>query len=731
MVVTEQMRRIVIAIALAICCAISLPAHAATPSEPTGAPLPAELSYPVTQEFDLPLLTLRVKVQSLPSYDWPMSAPLVIVTVTNIGSNAINGWRVTTFASIDNRSLGQIAGQPPQLYLQPGESQRMLADLGQAQGLDTLTSASTVMLNWTVNGQPLCETPIKVTNWMSYFNQPNPSSLLADSKMTISGTVTDPAGTLVSAYVQVGIGASIRDRLPINSSDGTFQITVPRSTAWNVMASKAGYRTAFTFLDEARDFKNLRLVLYPYDGQLFTYASATTAESGNAFWQGTVSSDESSLFLSPGMESWPNGPGSPSQSDQRAMMYSNTGQKRWSVQTLSDAWGSDISSDGRWAAYAGLPGTTTNSQPLVGRVVLLQGDTGNVVWTRNLSEFATDAGIPDTIPESREVRFSLDGKYLAVGMSSGYLRLLESQNGTERWHRFLKGPIRSIQMSADGLSLYATSAARITARVQIDDGTIVWSKTTDSSWAHQTGLKESPDGNLLAVMSQEGITTVHDARSGNVLWSYNFQSKGHWAGFSADSKVLVVSTLSGTWGVVARTGARIFVLDGASGGGFAKGKNFFVLPSSKNSVGVYDYWGTRISNAIEGLDWSDPNYYFGWMSADGARLAFAKTYAATASTPVLFFVGREAVTAAAEAHRRASDCLFDWAQLNYQNLFAPTERSSEIFSPYYFRHFRQSAAYLATSIDDRHVYYLGPLSNSQILDVGPMDTWLATSSCTQ
>lgn len=725
------MPRIIIAIVLAAFSAIFLPAHAATPSEPAGAPLPAELSYPVTQEFDLPLLGLRVKVQSLQSYDWPMSAPLVIVTVTNIGTNAINGWRVITMASTGNRSLGQIAGQPPQLYLQPGESQKMLADLGQAQGLDTLASGSTVVLSWTINGQPACETPIQVTNWMSYFSQPNPSSLPANSQMTIAGTVTDPVGTPLSASVQAGVGASLRDALPIHSTDGRFQITVPKSSVWNVMASKAGYRTAFAFLDQASDFRNLRLVLYPHDGQIFTYARAITAESGNAFWQGTVSSDEASLFLGPGMESWPNGPGAPARGDQRAMMYSSAGAKRWSVPTLSDAWGSDISSDGLWAAYAGLPGTTTNAQPLVGRIVLLRGDTGAALWTRNLSELPTDTDTPDTIPESREIRFSRDGKYLAVGMSSGYLRLLDAQNGAERWHRFLKGPIRSIQMSADGVSLYATSAARITARIRIGDGTTVWSKTTDSSWAHQTGLKESPDGSLLAVMSQEGIATVHDAQSGNVLWSYNFQSKGHWAGFSGDSKVLVVSTLAGTWGLVARTGARIFVLDGSSGGGFAKGQNYFVLPSSRNGVGVYDYWGTRISNVIDGLDWSDPNYYFGWISADGSRLAFAKTYAATASVPVLFFVNRETATTAADAHRKASDCLFDWAQLNYANLFGPPERTSETLAPYYFRHFRQPEAYLATSLDDRHLYYLGPLSGGQVLDAGLMDSWLASSSCIQ
>lgn len=75
------------------------------------------------------------------------------------------------------------------------------------------------------------------------------------------------------------------------------------------------------------------------------------------------------------------------------------------------------------------------------------------------------------------------------------------------------------------------------------------------------------------------------------------------------------------------------------------------------------------------------------------------------------------------------DCLFNWAERTYPTLFAPAGATSTTSAPYYYRYYSQTSAYLATSSADNHVYYLGPASNSTILDAGALSTWLANANC--
>jgi hypothetical protein len=75
-----------------------------------------------------------------------------------------------------------------------------------------------------------------------------------------------------------------------------------------------------------------------------------------------------------------------------------------------------------------------------------------------------------------------------------------------------------------------------------------------------------------------------------------------------------------------------------------------------------------------------------------------------------------------------ADCLFNWAEGAYPELFAPAA-ASVTFAPYYYRHYSQTNAYLGTSSVDNHVYYLGPISNDALQDVGALSTWLATAGC--
>jgi len=81
------------------------------------------------------------------------------------------------------------------------------------------------------------------------------------------------------------------------------------------------------------------------------------------------------------------------------------------------------------------------------------------------------------------------------------------------------------------------------------------------------------------------------------------------------------------------------------------------------------------------------------------------------------------------AFNSQSDCLFNWAEITYASFFAPAGAVSNTLAPYYYRYYPQTNAYLGTSSADNHVYYIGPLSNNSILDVGAMSPLLSTAGC--
>lgn len=75
-----------------------------------------------------------------------------------------------------------------------------------------------------------------------------------------------------------------------------------------------------------------------------------------------------------------------------------------------------------------------------------------------------------------------------------------------------------------------------------------------------------------------------------------------------------------------------------------------------------------------------------------------------------------------------ADCLFDWAETEYPDLFAPPSGSTTQ-APYYYRHYAGTGAYLGKSSQDDRVYYLGPLSAGGLLDLGALSEWAATAGC--
>ncbi len=76
-----------------------------------------------------------------------------------------------------------------------------------------------------------------------------------------------------------------------------------------------------------------------------------------------------------------------------------------------------------------------------------------------------------------------------------------------------------------------------------------------------------------------------------------------------------------------------------------------------------------------------------------------------------------------------SDCLLNWAGITFPGYFAPVSGISGTLATYYYRYYSQTNAYLAMSSADNHLYYLGPLSDYLVFDLGALTGWLTLAGC--
>jgi hypothetical protein len=111
--------------------------------------------------------------------------------------------------------------------------------------------------------------------------------------------------------------------------------------------------------------------------------------------------------------------------------------------------------------------------------------------------------------------------------------------------------------------------------------------------------------------------------------------------------------------------------------------------------------------------------FSGWSGAcSGSATTCSLTLTSTAAAGASF---------TATLPSAPSDCLFDWAERTYPDWFAPAGTTSETLSGYYLRHYLGSQAYLGSA--NGELYYLGPLTNGAISDLGLLSHWLTTAGC--
>jgi hypothetical protein len=71
-----------------------------------------------------------------------------------------------------------------------------------------------------------------------------------------------------------------------------------------------------------------------------------------------------------------------------------------------------------------------------------------------------------------------------------------------------------------------------------------------------------------------------------------------------------------------------------------------------------------------------------------------------------------------------ADKVFAWAEKSYPTVFAPTSQFSQTTPGYRYRVYGGGHCLAVNDSGTASLYYLGPLSNNAVLDLGPLSEWL-------
>ena len=134
---------------------------------------------------------------------------------------------------------------------------------------------------------------------------------------------------------------------------------------------------------------------------------------------------------------------------------------------------------------------------------------------------------------------------------------------------------------------------------------------------------------------------------------------------------------------------------------------------------------TKILNGVATSSLKGASFCVGYGSnASEMTSAMRLRPVATVGSPM----GSCAPALPADPKMRA-DCVFNWAESTYAGFFAPSGTASQTASSFYLRFYAATNAYLGMNADSTRLYYLGNLSNNNLLDLGDSAQWFAAAAC--
>lgn len=352
-----------------------------------------------------------------------------------------------------------------------------------------------------------------------------PSSF--DGPMVVSGRVRNGQG-MVRAEIRTPFSDPLNLTLQ-SQPDGSyaFQASVRERSDWLLVVHADQSSQQILPLTPGQT-ENLDITLAPMPTDVPRYDLSRVIETPSGFWRGAVSESEGTFVAFPGQENWVRTGNAVTDStlmaSGRVQKYTFDGTLIWEHDPGWEIWGGDMSDDGRWVAYVLNPTFWNFRRPLSFRMVVLDGLTGEPVWTVDEQQ-----GSPiGRLLESLELGMSPDGRFIAVGgTAGGKVGLFDREQQQLIWsipEGQGYGQIRKLVFEGD--HLYIGSGDDYLRKVRLSDGSPVW-KAYIGGWPFVMGFDRAGDYIYTGTKSKH-LTRIRDA-DGAVMWQRETQNLDAYA----------------------------------------------------------------------------------------------------------------------------------------------------------------------------------------------------------
>jgi len=356
--------------------------------------------------------------------------------------------------------------------------------------------------------------------------RPTPSEAFG-GPMPVSGTVHNGIG-----MVRVEIRTPYSDPLnvpvqPAPNGTFSFSASIRNRDDWLLIVhSDDRLQQVIPLQPGASDNLDITLENLPADAPVFELEKVIETPTG--YWRGAVSESEGTFVAFPGQENWVRTGNAEADSTLmttgRVQKYTFDGTLVWEHEPGWEIWGGDMSSDGRWVAYVINPTHWSFRRPSTYRMVVLDGLTGEPVWTVD-EPLSSPVG---RLLESLELGMSDDGRFMAVGgTAGGKVGLFDVQTRELVWsipEGQGWGQIRKLAFSGD--HLYVGSGDDYLRKVRVQDGQVEW-KAYIGGWPFVMGFDRQGDYVYTGTKSKH-LTKVRDA-DGQVMWQRETQNLDSYA----------------------------------------------------------------------------------------------------------------------------------------------------------------------------------------------------------
>ncbi len=208
-------------------------------------------------------------------------------------------------------------------------------------------------------------------------------------------------------------------------------------------------------------------------------------------------------------------------------LFDTSGKQLLKIKTADEVRGIDLSHDGSLIAVGLGSGQFGNSGAFE-KILVFKSD-GELIWKKFLNN----------IP-FQEVKFSHDGKLVAVGDTEGYVYLLDAADGREIWKKFARGQVRAIRFYDDDSHILVGSGDDYVYLFDIN-GKNKW-KTYVHSWSYGF-IAATPGNEFSAAGGHVGYLHLLD-KNGNDLWAYETDGGFRWAEIGPEASFVVGGTRS-------------------------------------------------------------------------------------------------------------------------------------------------------------------------------------------